>query len=163
MEQMIQEIVSLFKEGIIPSISAMLLGAASLALSVAKNKIVKKLSDRTNELDSVKAELLDIKSENQNLKDTIAELKEVSANTNKMVSATVDMLHVAYLNSKLDSNSKINLQKLYDKCPDSICDGLDNLINTINEAATEAQLQIVEESTSASYADIIAGKIAQEV
>lgn len=163
MNEIIQEIMNMFEGGTLPAVSSLLLGAASLALSVAKNKLVKKLSDRTAEVDSLRNEVIILQGKTTMLEEKLEEANKINENTNQMVSAAVDMLHVAYLNSKLDINSKINLQKLYDKCPDASCDEATALIDTLNEKATEEQVQIVEEATPVSYADIIASKIEQEV
>lgn len=163
MEQIINEIMKFFDNGVGPSVLAVLSSAGALGLAVAKNKLVKMLSNRTKEVDTLQTKLNESQTEVQALKAEVIELKEIMVNTNKIVSASIDMVHTAYLNSKLDVNSKINLQKLYDKCPDAVCDEPNTFINTVNEAATEEQIKVVEEAAPASYADIIENKIAQEV
>lgn len=163
MEQIINEIMKFFDNGVGPSVLAVLASVGSLGLAIAKNKLVKILSNRTKEVDTLQTKLKESQTEVQALKAEVVELKEIVINTNKIVSASIDMVHTAYLNSKLDVNSKINLQKLYDKCPDAVCDAPDTFINTVNEAATEEQIKVVEEANPASYADIIENKIAQEV
>lgn len=163
MEQIINAIEELFTNGTIPSMTAILMGIVSMVLTIAKNKLVKLLSDRTSEIAKLETEIVDLHNNINSIIELVTNEDNVNKNTNQIVSAIVDMLHVAYTNSKLGVDSKINLQKLYDKCPDALCDAANLFIQTINEEATEEQVQIIEDATPESYADIIAEKIAQEV
>lgn len=166
MEQFLNELQLMFDEGIMPTLAALLLGLVSLVLTVAKNKLVKTLSDRTNEIYALESKVKSLEEKLDNKIDKVSEAIDndikVNENSNQIISAVIDMLHVAYVNSKLNVDSKINLQKLYDKCPDALCDEVDKLIKVIEDTPTDSQIETVEQSTPQSYADIIASKIEQE-
>lgn len=153
MNEIIQQIEQLFDKGVIPNLTAIAFGIASLILTIAKNKLSKKLLSRDDELVS-------LREENKQLKTKVEKLETTSENTNRMISSAIDMIHVAYSSSKLDVASKIQLQKIYDKCPESICESSDaSLEKVIEQEATEEQVQKVIDSEPVSYAEQIAKKL----
>ena len=93
------------------------------------------------------------------LKQAVKELKETNLNTNEMLSSAIDMIHVAYAQSNLDVNTKLQLQKIYDKCPDALADQKDKLYEILEEDATEEQIQEVVSQVEESAVDTIINKL----
>lgn len=131
---------------------ALIFGIATLVLKFQNNGIAKKLFDNN-------LTISDLISMVSDLKQTVKELQESNLNTNEMLSSTIDMIHVAYAQSSLDVNTKLQLQKIYDKCPDALADQKDKLYEILEEDATEEQIQEVVSQVEESAVDTIINKL----
>lgn len=142
---------TLFDNGTIPSILSVLLAIVATALEVTKNKLAKKLvhsDDNVQKLEQEVAILIDM----------VKQLSALCSNTNAMTSAATDQLHTAFLNSKLSPATKLELQKVYDACPDALSESAKALFEVVSKPATEEQLAAIPESEVKSYADLISDK-----
>lgn len=146
----IEWIQGMMSNGTLPTIGTLALGALAVGLEIAKNKLLKKLnrSEADNAALAKKIEALEEANKRNG---------EVAENTNAMVSAVADMLHVAYAGSKLGVDTKLQLQKVYDSCPDSLAQTVD-LVKLIGQLPTPAQEAEVNATVPKSYADTIAEK-----
>lgn len=140
-------------DGTLPTIGSLAMGILAIGLEVAKHKLIKKLSASESNNAELAKKIVALEEQN-------AKQNQLSENNNAMISALVDMIHVAYASSKLDIATKIQLQKLYDNCPDAIAEKI-NLIQTIEQKPTEEQIAKVEAASQESYADAIAKKFAE--
>lgn len=142
---------TLFDNGTVPSILAVILSIAATVLEVTKNKIAKKLV-------SSDANVQKLEQEVQVLINLVNQLAAVCSNTNAMTSAATDQLHTAFLNSKLSPATKLELQKVYDACPDAVSESAKPLADVISEPATKEQVEAIPEVGTKSYADLISDK-----
>lgn len=140
------------QNGYLSTAIAFIFGIATLVLKFQNNGIAKKLFDNN-------LTIADLISMVNDLKQAVKELKENNLNTNEMLSSTIDMIHVAYAQSNLDVNTKLQLQKIYDKCPDALADQKDKLYEILEENATEEQIQEVVSQVEESAVDTIINKL----
>jgi hypothetical protein len=151
--QLLELIKQWMDTGVIPSISAILGAIVLVIIEVAKNKLAKRLAE-TQSANS------DLKNEVSDLKEEVKVLKTIINNVDVVTSSAVDMLHVAFANSKLNADTRLQLQKLYDSCPDSMAKNFaPKLAAIIESEATPEQIAAVAANTSESYIDTIAKKI----
>lgn len=146
----IEWIQEMMNNGTIPSLGVIITFATTVGLEIAKNKLVKKLSNSEASNEKLSKKIIELEEANK-------VNTELNNNTNAVVSALIDMLHVAYSSSKLGVETKIQLQKIYDSCPDAIAD-VPKLIELIGKEPTVEQVEAVVETETKSYADIIADK-----
>ena len=83
--------------------------------------------------------------------------------SNKMIvfdllNKSMESIDLPFNNSKLSPAAKLELQKLYDACPDAMSQEAPELIDVIHTEATEEQVNAVIEPESKSYADLISDK-----
>lgn len=143
----IEWIKGLMSGGVLPTVGTIMVGVLAIGLEVAKNKLVKKLSKSEADNAALAEKIVQLEEDNK-------KQGEISDNTNAMVSAMLDMLHVAYSSSKLSLEAKLQLQKIYDNCPDALTDKL-SLIELIGQEPTVEQEEVVKDK---SYAEVIAEK-----
>ena len=137
--------------GVLPTVSAVATVFIVLCLELAGNKLKNKICK--SEEDNAK-----LKAEVDELKNIIQDTKNTSDNSNEIVNCLIEIIHLAYANSKLSQDVKIQLQKLYDKCPDAITERVD-VLEILSEKPTQAQIEEVTRTSEISYSDAIANKI----
>ena len=110
--------------------------------------------------------LFESKTTITDFKNTITELKtelntanEYIKNSNEIVSAIIDFIHIAYSASNLDVAAKLQLQKIYDKCPDALADAKDKLLLTLEEEATEEQVEVAKANDTEVAVNTIIDKL----
>lgn len=151
--QLLELIKQWMETGVIPSISAILGALVLVIIEVAKNKMAKRLVETQSANSDLKGEVSDLKEE-------IKVLKTVINNVDVVASYAIDILHVAFANSKLNADTRLQLQKLYDSCPDSMAKNLaPKLAAIIESEATPEQISTVAANTTESYIGTIAKKI----
>ena len=144
-------ISGLLDNGTIPSMLAVILAIASAVLEITKNKLAKQLvgsDERVQELQDQVTDLVKL----------VKELSTLCENTNALTSTATDQLHMAFNNSKLSPAAKLELQKLYDACPEAVSQEAPELLEVIHTEATEEQVAAVIEPEAKSYADLISDK-----
>ena len=146
----IEWIKELMSGGILPTVGTMIVGALTIGLEVAKNKLVKKLSKSEADNTALAEKIAQLEEDNK-------KQGETTDNTNAIVSTILDMLHVAYSSSKLSLEAKLQLQKIYDNCPDALTDKL-SLVELIGQEPTIEQEEAVSAVKDKSYAEVIAEK-----
>ena len=137
--------------GTVPSVLAIILAIVATILEITKNKLAKKLAGSDERVQALQAQITTL----------IVLVKELSAlceNTNALTSTATDQLHMAFNNSKLSPAAKLELQKLYDACPDAVSQEAPELLDIVHAEATEEQINAVVEPESKSYADLISDK-----
>lgn len=139
--------------GTIPTVGTVLFGILTIALEVAKHKLIKKLSASESNNAELAKKIVELEEQN-------AKQNTLNENNNAMLSSLIDMVHVAYASSKLDIATKIQLQKIYDNCPEAIAEAI-SLIQTLEQVPTKEQVAKVESTAQESYADAIAKKFAE--
>lgn len=144
-------IKTLLDNGTIPSIMAILMSIVATILEVSKNKLAKKLSNNNDCVTALQNEVIALKS-------LVTELVSICSNTNALTSTATDQLHMAFSNSKLTPAAKLELQKLYDACPDAVSTEAPELLEVVHTEATEEQVAAIVEPESKSYADLISDK-----
>lgn len=144
-------IKTMLDNGTVPSILTVIMSIAVLVLEIAKDKLTKKLSDSTDKVKKLELQI-------EQLLAFVAEVKEICSNTNAMTSTATDQLHMAFSNSKLTPAAKLELQKLYDACPEAVTAAAPVLIDVIHTEATKEQVESVVEPEAKTYADLIADK-----
>lgn len=151
--QMISEWIN---NGTLPTLTSVITFVVVVGLEVAKNKLIKKVSDDQEEIKALNKKI-------DNLETIIATNNNVGANTNEIVSLMVDILHIAYNNSKLPESIKLAIQKLYDACPNGVKEQL-SASEILEAPATEEQVAEVEATKveDTSYASIIANKLSSD-
>jgi len=112
-------------------------GTLATFLLIKNNKNAKELVNKNTIIDALTSKIETISAD---LKEALTTLK----NSNEIVSAVIDLIHVAYAGSNLDVAVKLQLQKIYDKCPDALSDVKDKLLLTLEEKPTEEQIEEVK-------------------
>lgn len=127
-------------------------GIADLILLFKNNKYSKELYNNNVTIKSLvdKVESLEAKLDDQTA---------INNNSNEMISATIDIIHVAYAGSSLDVVTKLQLQKIYDKCPDSMLDAKNKLQEIIEQEATQEQIDEVKATEEGTAVDTIINKL----
>lgn len=137
--------------GTIPSILTVVMSILAVVLEITKNNLTRKLvgsDERVQELQNQVNQLMLL----------VQQLSTICENTNALTSTATDQLHLAFNNSKLSPSAKLELQKLYDTCPNAVSQEAPELLDVIHTEATEEQVNAVIEPESKSYADLISDK-----
>jgi hypothetical protein len=142
---------TLLDNGTVPSILAVILSIVATILEVTKNKIAKRLVASDDNVQKLEQEV-------QTLINLVTQLAELCSNTNAMTSAATDQLHMAFLNSKLSPATKLELQKVYDACPDAVSESAKSLSEVVSTPATKEQVKAIPDAETKSYADLISDK-----
>jgi len=127
-------------------------GIVALVFQFKNTKLSKDLFNKNNLIESFKAELAELKNDLKNA-------EEYAKNSNEIVSAVIDLIHVAYSGSSLDVAVKLQLQKIYDKCPEAYADVKDKLMLTLEEQPTEEQIEEVNATDTDAAVNAIIEKL----
>lgn len=146
---------SLIENGYISTGLTTIIAIACIALQISKNKLNIKLSNEHDTVNNFVKEVKELKN------DLDVALKYIK-NSDQMVSATVDMIYLAYSGSKLPIEYKIQIQKFYDMCPDGLDDAKNKLEQLLSEQATEEQVAAVEATEKDSAVNAIISKLTEE-
>ena len=144
-------IKSILDNGTVPSVLAIILAIASAVLEITKNKLAKKLVGSDERVQTLQAQVTTLIT-------LVKELSALCENTNALTSTATDQLHMAFNNSKLSPAAKLELQKLYDACPEAASKEAPELLDVIHTDATEEQVNAIVEPEAKSYADLISDK-----
>ena len=145
-------IKTIIKDGYAALCGLGIFGIADIVLLLKNNKYSKELYNNNVTIKSLvdKIESLEAKLDDQTA---------INNNSNEMISATIDIIHVAYAGSSLDVVTKLQLQKIYDKCPDSMIDAKNKLQDIIEQEATEEQIEEVKATEEGTAVDTIINKL----
>lgn len=149
---MLEWIKTIIKDGYAALCGLGIFGIADIVLLLKNNKYAKQLYDSNNAISELITEV-------KGLKTQLEEQTAINNNNNEMISATIDIIHVAYAGSSLDVVTKLQLQKIYDKCPDSMLETKNKLQAIIEQEATQEQIDEVKSTEEGTAVDTIINKL----
>ena len=127
-------------------------GIGIIVLLIKNNGLSKNLFESRTTITNASTEITKLKNE-------VAEAKDYIKNSNEIISAVIDFMHVAYSASNLDVTAKLQLQKIYDKCPEALADIKDKLMQTLEEVATQEQIEIAKANDTETAVNTIIDKL----
>ena len=148
----IDAIKTAIESGYVSLGSVVAFGIGVIVLLIKNNGLSKNLFESRTTITNATATITKLTNE-------LAEAKKYIENSNETVSAIIDFMHIAYSASGLDVSAKLQLQKIYDKCPDALADAKDKLALTLEEKATEEQIEIAKASDTEIAVNTIIDKL----
>jgi len=149
---MLEWIKTIIKDGYAALCGLGVFGIADIVLLLKNNKYAKQLYDSNATISALVTEV-------KGLRTQLEEQTAINNNNNEMISATIDIIHVAYAGSSLDVVTKLQLQKIYDKCPDSMLETKNKLQAIIEQEATQEQIDEVKATEENTAVETIINKL----
>ena len=149
---MLEWIKTIIRDGYAALCGLGVFGITDIVLLLKNNKYAKQLYDSNNAINALVAEV-------KGLRTQLEEQTAINNNNNEMLSATIDIIHVAYAGSNLDVVTKLQLQKIYDSCPDSMLETKNKLQDIIEQEATQEQIDQVKATEENTAVETIINKL----